>query len=126
MLARLIVNALALAAAIFIVPGINLAGTSWTDKVVPLLIIAALFGVVNSVIKPITKVVSFPVIILTLGLFLWAINAAMLMLTSWIARKVGVGFSVTGWGSAFLGALIIAIVGALMSGFTRRQDDRRR
>lgn len=122
MIGRLLVNAAALAAATFVLPGITLDGRTWQQQVPTLLVIAVVFSLINTFVKPIVKVVSLPVTILSLGLFLWVINAGMLMLTSWVARQVGVGFVVDGWGSAFLGALIIAVVGALAGG--RRKDRR--
>ena len=80
-----------------------------------LLIVAAIFGVVNAVVKPIAKLVSLPFIILTLGLLIFVINALMLLLTSWITGKLDVQFHVDGFGAALLGSLVITLVGMLLN-----------
>jgi putative membrane protein len=83
--------------------------------VLTLLIVAAIFGIVNAVVKPIAKLLSLPFIILTLGLLIFVINALMLLLTSWITGKLDVQFHVTGFGAALLGALVITLVGMLLN-----------
>jgi putative membrane protein len=83
--------------------------------VLTLLIVAAIFGIVNAVVKPIAKLVSLPFIILTLGLLIFVINALMLLLTSWITDKLDVQFHVSGFGSALLGSLVITLVGMLLN-----------
>jgi putative membrane protein len=112
---KLLANAVALAVASWIVAGITLEGSTTGRRVVTLLIVAAIFGVVNAVVKPVVKLLSLPFIILTLGLLLFVINALMLMLTSWITGKLDVQFHVDGFGSALLGALIITVVGMLLN-----------
>ncbi len=114
-LVRVLVNALALAAAAWLIDGITVEGTDNTDKAVTLLIVAAIFGLVNAIVAPVVKLLSLPFIILTLGLLLVVINAAMLLLTSRIAEALDVGFSVDGFWSAVLGAIIISIVSAILS-----------
>lgn len=109
-LIKTIANAVALAVAVWLLTDITLTGDSTGDKTVTLLLVALIFGVVNVVVKPLAKLLSFPVIILTLGLFALVINAFMLLLTSWVADKLDVGFHVEGFGTAFLGGLIVAIV----------------
>ncbi|MFT3889155.1 MAG: phage holin family protein [Arachnia sp.] len=113
---RLIVTALATAAAVWLVPGISLTDGDTTHKVLTLLGVALIFGVVNSVVAPVVKVLGACLIVLTLGVFLLIINALMLQLTSWLAGIVGLGFHVDGFGSAFWGALIISIIGAFLGG----------
>lgn len=115
-LLRLIVTALATAAAVWLVPGIHLTGTDTTDKVVTLLLVALIFGVVNAIIKPLATLVSTCLVVLTLGLFLLVINAGMLMLTSWLAGNFGLGFHVEGFWPALWGSLVISIVGSLLGG----------
>ncbi|MBK7819595.1 MAG: phage holin family protein [Tessaracoccus sp.] len=113
---RLIATAIATAVAVWLVPGINLTSSDTTDKVMTLLGVALVFGLINSVVAPIVKVLGACLIVLTLGLFLLVINALMLQLTSWAAGLVGLGFHVDGFWPAFWGALIISIVGALLGG----------
>ncbi|RZT12927.1 MULTISPECIES: phage holin family protein [unclassified Kribbella] len=112
---RLLVNAVALAAASWIVSGITLQGATTGKRVLTLLIVAAIFGVVNAIVKPVVKVLSFPLLILTLGLLTFVINAAMLLLTSWITGKLDVQFHVDGFWSALFGALIISVVGMILN-----------
>jgi putative membrane protein len=112
---RLLVNAVALAVASWIVAGITLQGATTGKRILTLLIVAAIFGIVNAIVKPVVKVLSFPLLILTLGLLTFVINAAMLLLTSWITGKLDVQFHVDGFWNALFGALIISVVGMLLN-----------
>ncbi|MEV1006306.1 phage holin family protein [Streptomyces sp. NPDC049881] len=120
---RFIANAVALAVAVWLVGGITLGeGDSDTSgKTVTLLVVALIFGVVNVVVKPVVKLFSLPLLILTLGLFTFVINALMLLLTSWIAGDDR--FDVDGFGAAFLGGLIISIVSWAVNMVLDRDED---
>jgi len=120
LLLRVVVNAAALAAAAWLLDGIRL--SRGDDRVLTLLGVAVVFGLVNALVAPVVKLLSLPFIILTLGLLLWVINAAMLMLTGAIADGLGLGFEVDGFGTALIGALIISIVGAILGSFV--DDDK--
>lgn len=109
LLVWLVVNALALAAAALLLDGIRLTGSTTEDRVITLVLVALIFGVVNTVVAPVLKLLSLPFIILTLGLFLLVVNAAMLLFTSWISREVGLGFHVEGFLTAVLGAIIVTV-----------------
>ncbi|HZO63851.1 MAG: phage holin family protein [Kribbellaceae bacterium] len=115
LLIRLLANAIALGVATWVVSGITLQGPSTARQVLTLLIVAAIFGLVNAVVKPIAKLLSLPFIILTLGLLIFVINALMLMLTSWISGQLDVTFHVDGFVDALLGALVITLVSWLLS-----------
>lgn len=115
LLVKLVGNAIALAIATWLLADITLNGSTTGKRILTLLVVAAIFGVVNAIVKPIVKLLSLPFIILTLGLLLFIINALMLMLTSWIAGKLDVPFHVEGFGTALLGALIITIVSWFLS-----------
>lgn len=104
-----VVNALALAAAAGVLPGITLTGATEADRVVTLVLVALVFGVVNAVVRPVVKLLSLPFIILTLGLLIFVINALMLLLTSWLSQQLGLGFHVDGFVTAVLGAVIVAV-----------------
>lgn len=104
-----VVNALALAAAIWLVQGITLTGKTDGSQVLRLILVALIFGLVNAIIAPIVKLVSLPFIILTLGLLLLVINALMLWLTSAISESLNLGFHVDGFWPAVFGALIITV-----------------
>ncbi|MEE1939569.1 phage holin family protein [Streptomyces sp. TRM 70361] len=109
-LVKTIANAVALAAAVWLLDDITLTGDDTGDKTLTLILVALIFGLVNLVVKPIATLLSFPVLILTLGLFTLVINALMLMLTSWLADKFDLAFHVDGFWTAVLGGLIIAVV----------------
>jgi putative membrane protein len=112
---RLLANAVALAVASWLVAGITLQGATTGKRVLTLLIVAAIFGVVNAIVTPVVKLLSLPLLILTLGLLTFVINALMLWLTSWITGKLDVQFHVDGFWSALFGALIITIVGMIIN-----------
>jgi putative membrane protein len=124
---RLLVNAAALAVATFLLSGISLTAPTTQGRVVTLLVVALIFGVLNAVLRPVFKLVTLPLLLLTLGLFLLVINAVMLLLTSWVSTRVDLGWSVDGFGTAVLGALIVSVVSFLLNAFVpdRRRDRRR-
>jgi putative membrane protein len=111
-LIRLLVNAAALWVATRIVPGVNYQG-----EVLPFLGVALVFGVVNAIIRPVTKLLTLPIIIVTLGIFIFVINGLMLWLTSSLSASLGLGFHVTGFWAAFFGALVVSIVSTILSMF---------
>ncbi len=104
----------ALAVAAWLFDGITIEGAEWRDKLVPLAIAAVILGLVGAVVKPVLKFFSFPVILLTLGLFLLVINALMLLLTSWFAEKFEVGFHVEGFWTALFASIVITLTTALI------------
>jgi putative membrane protein len=117
-LARLLVNAAALWVATQIVPGVTYSG-----GVLPMLAVALVFGIVNAVIGTVAKILTFPIILLSLGLFILVINGLMLLLTSALSSALGLGFSVRGFWAAFWGALVVSLVSTILSLFIR--DSRR-
>ncbi|WP_432945638.1 phage holin family protein [Kribbella sp. CA-253562] len=115
LLVRLIANALAVGAAAWLLDDITVSGTTTTRRVGTLLVVAAIFGLVNAFVKPLATLLSLPFIVLTLGLLIFVINALMLLLTSWISDGLDVPFGVEGFGTALLGALIITVVSWLVN-----------
>ena len=113
-LIRVLVSALALAAAAWLFDGIEVTGDTTSDQVITLLAVAVIFGLVNAIVAPVVKLLSLPFIILTLGLLLVLINAAMLWLTSEIAQGLDLGFRVDGFWTAVFGAIVISVVSALL------------
>ncbi|MCX5332906.1 MULTISPECIES: phage holin family protein [unclassified Streptomyces] len=107
---KTIANAGALAVAVWLLDKITLTGDSTGKKIGTLILVALIFGIVNFLVKPVVKLLSLPLLILTLGLFTLVVNALMLMLTSWLADKVDLSFHVDGFWTAVLGGLIISIV----------------
>lgn len=109
-LARLLINAVALGLTFWIVD------LCWDGEVLPLLVIALIFGVVNALIRPLLTILTCPLVIVTLGLFLIVINALMLWLTIWISEALGFGFTCVP--DFFWNLVIGAIVLSLISGLT--------
>ncbi len=105
-----LLNAAALWIAAYLLPGLDFTG-GLTD----LLIVAAVFGVVNSLLRPILTVLTCPLIVLTLGLFTLVINALMLLVTGWLSARWDLGFTVSGFWAAFLGGLVLGFVSLLLS-----------
>ncbi len=117
---RLLVNAAALWVATQIVPGASFSGGA-----LPLLGVALVFGVVNALIRPVAKILTFPLIILTLGIFALVINGLMLWLTSSLSSAFGLEFHVSGFWAAFWGALVVSLVSTMLSLFiadSKRQN----
>ena len=118
-LVRLLVNAAALWVATRVVSGVTFTG-DW----LPFLGVALVFGVVNAFIRPVAKILTFPIILVTLGIFLFVINGLMLWLTSSLSAALGLGFRVEGFWAAFWGALVVTIVSAILSIFVRDRSRR--
>jgi putative membrane protein len=107
---RLLINAVALWCAARFIEGISYTG-AWQGLVG----LALVFGVVNTLVRPVLSFFSFPIQIITLGLFTLVLNAAMLLLTSALAERLGVPFHISGFGAAFLGALLVSILSTILS-----------
>ena len=117
---RLLATAAALWAAVLLVPGI-----SYTGGILGLLAVALVFGLVNAIIRPILKALTCPLVVLTLGLFVFVLNGLMLWLTSVLAQTLGVGFDVDGFWAALVGALIVGIVSTILNLFVGKKDRER-
>jgi putative membrane protein len=109
---KTLINAAAIWVAAWIVSGIQLAQgkADWQHKVLTVLAVAVVFGLINWLIKPVVKLFSLPLFILTLGLITFVINALMLLLTSWASTRLELDFHVVNFGSALFGSLIISLV----------------
>ena len=116
---RLLVNAAALWVATRLVPGVSYAG-----DLLPFLAVALVFGIVNAIIGPMVKFVTFPLIILTLGIFALVVNGLMLWLTSSLSESLGLGFHVSGFWAALFGSLVVSIVSTLLWMFVRDESMR--
>lgn len=112
------INAVALWVATLVVSGVQFAesGTAWTSKVVTIVLVALIFGVVNAILGPIANFLSFPAKVLTLGLFTFVVNAFLLQVTEWIAKPLGLSFSIDKffW-SAVFAAVVITLVSWVLS-----------
>jgi putative membrane protein len=104
---RLLINGFAFYAAVSLIPGI----TALNANPVNYLVLALIFGVLNALVKPLLKFLTCPFILLTLGLFTLLINTGLFYLTGWLGRQFDYGFMVSGFWPAFLGALVVSIIG---------------
>jgi len=110
-LLRLLINAVALYSAVYVVDGIRLQNNSW----LAILVLALIFGLVNALLRPLLKALTCPLILLTLGLFTLVLNTFLFYLTGRIGQAFGVGFTVDGFWPAFWGALIVSAVSVVLS-----------
>jgi len=113
-----LVNAAALWVATRLIPGLSFDGGP-----LQLLMVAAVFGIVNSLLRPILTVLTCPLIVITLGLFTLVINAVMLLLTGWFSVRWNLGFVVSGFWPAFWGGLVVGLVSLVLSMVVERGED---
>lgn len=112
---RWIVTAIAVGAAVWIVPGIEIVSTgeSW----VGIVLFALILSLINMSVKPILQVLSLPVTVLTLGIFYIVVNTLLLYIAAWLANGLfGAGFYIASFGNAFVASIVISIVSALVNG----------
>ena len=123
-LIKVAVNAVALWVAAWLLPGIGFGDGKFGSKFATVLLVAVVFGVVNAIVKPVAKFLSFPFILLTLGLFTFIVNAFMLQLTEWISEPLGLSFTIDEffW-DAVLGALVVTIVSMVLNWVLPDGDD---
>ena len=120
LLIRWMVSTLALFAAAYLIPGIRVEDpNAWMVYAM----MALILGLVNAVIRPILKLLSCPLIILTLGIFVLVINGASFLLAARIAEALGVGFYVDGFSSALLGALIVSVISIFFNIFLKDRNE---
>ncbi|MCC6674284.1 MAG: phage holin family protein [Thermomicrobiales bacterium] len=112
LLIRFVVTAIAVAAAAYLVPGIHV-GDNAAKAVI---LTAIILGVINAVIRPLLKLFSFPLILVTLGLFILVINAICFYLAAWISRTIfDVRFTFDSIWAALLGAIVISVVSTILN-----------
>lgn len=110
-LIRFLVNAAAIWLTAFLLDGISLAAADSTQgELIVLAVVALVFTLVNMVIRPVVKLLSLPLYILTLGLFSLVVNALMLMLTGWLTQQTDYGLFVGGFWDAVLGGIVISVL----------------
>lgn len=110
LLIRWLINTLALYVAVQVVPGVDYRGGA-----MGLVIVAAIFGLVNALLRPFLTLLTCPLVLVTLGLFLFVINALMILFTGWVSTRFELGFSVTGFWPAFWAGLLISLVSLVLS-----------
>jgi putative membrane protein len=109
-LIRLLVNAAALWVATLLVPGVSFDGGA-----LPFFGVALVFGVVNATLRPLLKILTFPLILVTLGVFALVVNGLMLWLTSSLSASLGLGFHVSGFWPAFWGSIVVSLTSLVLS-----------
>lgn len=109
-LIRFVVNALALAVTVWVVPGLHYEGTP-----VGFVALAAVFGLVNMFLRPLLTILACPLVVLTLGLFMLVINAILLLATGAAARHLGIGFRIDGFWWALIGGIIIGLASTVLA-----------
>lgn len=127
-LVRLIVNAVALWLTTLIVAGVSVTPYADTElaTVLTYLLVALIFGVVNSIVGTVVRVVAFPLYVLTLGLISFLINGLMLLLAGWVSSWFGFGLTVEGFWWGVLGALVLGIIGWILGLVLRPVAPKRR
>lgn len=108
---RWLINAVALYAAVALVPGIVAQSTNWLSFIW----LALIFGLLNALLRPLLKLLTCPLIFLTLGLFTLVINTFLFWLAGVVGTNFGVGFTVDGFWPAFLGGLIVSVVSVALT-----------
>jgi putative membrane protein len=106
---RILITACALWVAVEMVDGI-----SHTGSIGGLVGVALVFGVVNAILKPLLTMLTCPLIMLTLGLFTFVLNAVLLLVTASLSQALGIGFAVDGFWAAFWGGLIVGITSTVL------------
>lgn len=124
---RVLINAAAIWLATVLLDGLEVVGgDDTTSRVLVFLAVALVFGLVNAVVRPIVAFLSFPLYILTLGLFTLVVNALMILLTGWLSEMTDYGLRVDGFWTALLAGLVIAVVSFVLSvvvpGARKRRD----
>lgn len=115
-LLKVVINAVAIWLATLVLDGLEVVGGDDTgQRVLVFLGVALVFGVVNAIVKPVVKLLSLPLYILTLGLFTLVVNAAMLLLVGWLSEQTDYGLRIDGFWTALLGAVIISVASFIMS-----------
>jgi putative membrane protein len=117
LLLKILITAAALWVAVLVVPGLEFEGSIPT-----LLLVALVLGVINAVVKPILTLISIPLIVLTLGLFLLVVNAIALAIVVWVSGTFDLGLTSEGFGSTFLGAIVVSLVAWGLESVTGTRD----
>lgn len=122
-LVRIVLNAVAVWIATLLVGGVDVTARTTAGNIATLLVVGAIFGLVNAVIKPVAQLLSLPLIILTLGVFALVVNALLFWLTAVVSNALGAPFEVDGFWSAFWGAIVVGLASWLLSLVVKDPDD---
>ncbi|MFD0852342.1 phage holin family protein [Actinomadura adrarensis] len=123
-LIKIVITAIALGVATWLIGGLDVATESFADQALTLLGVAVIFGLVNAIIKPIVKTLGCALYVLTLGLFGLVVNALLMLLTGWLAGELDIPFTVDGFWPAFAGAIVVGVVGWVLDLLIGDRDKR--
>ena len=122
-LIRVVLNAVAVWIATLLVGGVDVTADSTGGEILTFIVVGALFGLVNATIKPVAKLLSLPLLILSLGLFALVLNALLFWLTAEVSGALGAPFEVDGFWAAFWGAIVVSLVSWALSIVVKDPDD---
>lgn len=122
-LIRVVLNALAVWVATLVVGGVDVTTDSTGRKVATLVVVGAVLGLVNATIKPVVKLFSLPLLVLSLGLFALVINGLLFWLVAAVSNALGAPFEVDGFWAGFWGALVVSVVSWVLSIVVKDPDD---
>lgn len=121
---KIVVNAIAIWVATAIVPGVELTADGTSRTVLSFVAVGALFGIVNTVIKPVVSLFALPFIVLTLGLMIFIVNALMLKFVDWLSGALGIGFESGPFFWSTIGAaIVVSIVSMILNLVVDRDED---
>lgn len=118
---RLLITALALQAAVLVVPGIH-----WSGEPIALVGVALVFSLVNALLKPLLTILTCPLIVVTFGFFMLVVNALLLLATARVSQSFGLGFAIDGFWPAFWGGLIVGLASTILTTMTGAEHRRHR
>ncbi|WP_291450179.1 phage holin family protein [Actinomyces sp. ICM47] len=124
-IARLIATMAGLWVTTLLVPSISITSTTASETVIAFAVIAFVFTLVNSIIKPVVETLAFPLYLLTFGLFALVTNSLLFALTGWLSTSLGIPMTTGGFLSCLAGAVITSVVTSVVSGFLRDKKDAR-
>ncbi len=124
-IARLVATMAGLWVTTLLVPSISITSTTASETVIALAVIAFVFTLVNSIIKPVVKTLASPLYLLTFGLFALVTNSLLFALTGWLSTSLGIPMTTGGFLSCLTGAVITSVVASVVSGVLHDKKDTR-
>ena len=124
-IARLVATMVGLWVTTLLVPSISITSTTASETVIAFAVIAFVFTLVNSIIKPVVETLAFPLYLLTFGLFALVTNSLLFALTGWLSTSLGIPMTTGGFLSCLAGAVITSVVASVVSGVLRDKKDAR-
>ena len=124
-IARLLATMAGLWVTTHVVSSISIESSSASETIIVLAVVALVFTAVNSIIKPIVTTLTFPLYLLTCGLFALVTNSLLFSLTGWLSTSLGFPMTTGGFWSCLAGAIITSVVSVLVSGILRDKKDKK-